>query len=135
MVDKRPAILIAEDQIFIAFEAERILSEAFDCTVEICRRDRLSVALAENRFDVVILEFSGQEREDLHYIFLVRQAGAQAVFLTAGNEPIDTPEAFPDVPVIRKPFNDTEVCTIVDGLLNGKGMSAFRRSPDTLTPQ
>lgn len=135
MVHKRPAILIAEDQMFIAFEAERILSEAFDCTVEICRRDRLSVALAENRFDVVILEFSGHQREDMHYIFLVRQAEAQAVFLTAGDDHIDMPETPQDVPVIRKPFNEPEVRTIIGGLLRSKGMEAHRRSPDTLTPK
>lgn len=135
MVHKRPAILIAEDQMFIAFEAERILSEAFDCTVEICRRDRLSVALAENRFDLVILELSGQQSEDQHYIFLVRQTEAQAVFLTAGDDRIDMPEMPRDAPVIRKPFSDTEVRTIVGGLLSSKGMEAHRRSPDTLTPQ
>lgn len=117
MVDNRPAILIAEDQIFIALEAERILTEAFDCIVEICRRDRLSAALQERRFNLVILEFSGNRNEDLHYHFLVRQAGSQILLLTAANDLADVADAFPQVPLIRKPFNDAEVRSFVERLL------------------
>ncbi|MET3614835.1 hypothetical protein ABID16_003178 [Rhizobium aquaticum] len=119
---------------FIAFEAERILSEAFDCEVEICRRDRLSAALAESAFDIVILEFVGHEREDRHYVFLVRQAGAQPVFLTATDDHWGMSEVFPDVPTIRKPFNDTEVRAIIGDLLVSRGKDVHRGSPDTLAP-
>ncbi len=134
MVDQRPAILIAEDQMFIAFEAERILSEAFDCEIEICRRDRLSTALAKTVFDIVILEFGGHELEDRHYAFLVSQAGAQPVFLTAADDQGGMSEVFPDVPTIRKPFNDTEVRAIIVDLLVSRGKDVHPRSPDTLAP-
>jgi DNA-binding response OmpR family regulator len=117
MVDNRPAILIAEDQMFIAFEAERILLEAFDCAVEICRRDRLIDVLADKAFHVIILEFSGQRDEDLHYVTVAREAGAQVVLLTAGNDLADMVQAFPEVPLIRKPFNDAEVRASVERLL------------------
>ncbi len=118
MVDRRPAILIAEDQIFIALEAERILSEAFDCSVEICRRDGLANALVDKLFDIVILEFSGIPQEDLHYIFLARQTGAEVVFLTAGNDSADVARAHPNVPLIEKPFNEFQVRAFVGDLLN-----------------
>ncbi len=117
MVDNRPAILIAEDQIFIAFEAERIVSEAFDCTVEICRRDRLSEVLSARTFDIVILEFSGNPTEDRQYILLARQAGSQIAFLTAGNDLQDVGQAYPEVPLIRKPFNEADVRAFIGGLL------------------
>ena len=117
MVDQRPAILIAEDQIFIALEAERILTEAFDCTVEICRREGLAGALAENRFDLVILEFSGNRNEDLHYIHLARCSGSQLAVLTASNDLADVKAAFPEVPLIGKPFHEAEVRTFIERLL------------------
>lgn len=117
MVDDRPAILIAEDQIFIALEAERILTEAFDCTVEICRRDGLESALEQQRFDLVILEFSGNRKEDLHYVFLARQAGSRIIFLTATDDLTDVNDAFPEIPRIRKPFHEGEVRTFVEKLL------------------
>ncbi|HWU63613.1 MAG TPA: hypothetical protein VN112_16460 [Ensifer sp.] len=119
MVDSRPAILIAEDQIFIALEAERILSETFDCSVEICRRDRLADALAEKRFDLIVLEFSGVEEEDSHYVALTRAAGAQLLLLTASNDLADVSRSFPDVPLIQKPFNETEVRAFIERLLMG----------------
>jgi len=117
MVDNRPAILIAEDQIFIALEAERILSEAFDCAVEICRRDRLTEVLLDKTFDLIILELSGNRDEDLHYVFLARQAGGEVAFLTAADDLSDMAEVFPDIPLIRKPFNDTDVRSFVERLL------------------
>ncbi|MCD2173382.1 hypothetical protein [Rhizobium sp. C4] len=120
MVDNRPAILIAEDQIFIALEAERILTEGFDCTVEICRRDQLSDALAHKSFDIVVLEFAGNPGEDFHYGSLARRSGAQMMFLTAADDLADVAEAFPDVPLVRKPFNDTDMRTYVERLLVGK---------------
>ena len=119
MIDNRPAILIAEDQIFIALEAERILSEAFDCTVEICRRDQLAGVLADRAFNVIVLEFSGHRDEDLRYVNVASETGAKVVFLTAGNDLADVTQAFPDVPLIRKPFNDTEVRASVERLLAG----------------
>ena len=117
MEDNRPAILIAEDQIFIALEAERILSEALDCTIEICRRDQLSSALAEKVFALVVLEFSGNRAEDSLYLGAAQDAGAKVVFLTARNDLADLAQAFPAIPTIRKPFNDAEVTSVVGKLM------------------
>lgn len=120
MVDDRPAILIAEDQIFIALEAERIISEAFDCIVEICLRDHLSKTLAEKTFQVVLLEYSGLSQEDRHYVSLAAQSGAEVAFLSAGDDFVDLRNAFPGVPLIRKPFSETEVREVVASVLARK---------------
>ncbi len=117
MADKRPAILIAEDQIFIALEAERILSERFDCEVEICRRDQLARTLSEMAFDLVVLEFSGNRDEDFQHLTLARQTRGKVVFLTSRSDLADMAERFSDVPLIRKPFNDAEMTRVVESLL------------------
>lgn len=117
MSDIRPAILIAEDQIFIALEAERIISEVFDFHVEFCRRDRLSEVLSEASFHMVILEYTGNQKEDTHYAFLVRQAGAELVLLSAVNDLADVSLTFPSIPMIKKPFNEAELRNFVSGFL------------------
>lgn len=118
MVENRPAILIAEDQIFIAFEAERIISEAFDCEVQICRRDQLPGLLSEKSFHVIILEHAGSPDENQNHVALVRQSTADLVLLTAGHEYADALSDFPGVPLIRKPFHDAEVRKLIGGLLS-----------------
>jgi hypothetical protein len=113
MADYQPAILIAEDQIFIALEAERILQEAFDYKIEICRRDRLSPMLSDRPYALVILEYAGNAMEDTHNAALVKHSGACLIWLTAGGDLANAVEAYPDVPRIRKPFNDHEVRQMV----------------------
>jgi DNA-binding response OmpR family regulator len=113
MADFHPAILIAEDQIFIALEAERILQEAFDYKIEICRRDRLSPMLSEKRYALVILEYAGNAMEDTHNAALVRQSGSRLIWLIAGGDAASAAASFPDAPAIRKPFNDHEVLRVV----------------------
>lgn len=76
-------VLIAENQYLIAMEVERILMEIMSCTVLIVPVTRLEKALAEQQFDIVILEASHGEPVNIRNTQAIESVGAVPVFLTS----------------------------------------------------
>ena len=113
-------ILIAEDQIFIALEAERIFRELLDCEVTICRRDQIAAAVSDAHFDLVVLEFVGRPEQDAAYIAAARAAADDVVLLFAGSDLRRQAAELFAAPGLEKPFDEPMVRAFVAGYLAGR---------------
>lgn len=119
MEKTRPVVLIAEDQIFIALEAERILGEALDCQIEICRRDQLGAALKVRSFDLVVLEFTGNLTDDLPLASMVQVSGTELAILCPTDDLMTVGMLLPHVPHVEKPFNEADFRAFVERFAAG----------------
>lgn len=115
-------ILIAEDQIFIALEAERIFHQLLECEVTICRRERIAHIMSESRFDLVVLEFVGHAVEDAHYFALAAATADDVVLLFAGDDLRQRAAGQFSAPGLEKPFDEPKVRAFVTGYLAGRGV-------------
>lgn len=113
-------ILIAEDQIFIALEAERIFRELLDCEVTICRREQIATAVTNANFDLVVLEFVGKPEQDRAYFALASAAADDVVLLFAGGDLRRQAAELFAAPGLEKPFDEPMVRAFVAGYLAGR---------------
>ena len=117
-------ILIAEDQMFIALEAERIIKSTHPCEVDWCRRADLQTALGQARYDIVILE-AAENMEDLHErVAAIRQAGADLVILHPAQEGTNQYTEFRPAAVVEKPFYDAQLTGFLRSYLDRKEPTA-----------
>lgn len=122
MENIRPSVLIAEDQIFIALEAERILKEVFDCDIHLCRRAQLAAVVATKRFDIAIVEISGNFQEDIALVSLARASGMDVAVLCLTEDLHDLQVLLPNVARIEKPFNDTDFRQFISDFKRGRAL-------------
>jgi DNA-binding NarL/FixJ family response regulator len=123
MEHTRPAVLIAEDQIFIALEAERILKEAIDCDVHLCRRDQLAALMSQTQFDLIVLEFTGHLQDDLQFASNVQAAGIELAILSSTEDALHIAAFMPGVAHIEKPFNEIDFKNFVAGFVSRRPRS------------
>lgn len=120
MEDNRPAVLIAEDQIFIALELERIFVETADWFVETCRRSQLAKMLTARPYDLVVLEFTSDAVRNLELSTLVGAHGADLAFLCSTDDLERAKRELPRMPIIEKPFFEPDVAALVRRYLESK---------------
>lgn len=103
-----PRILVADNHYIIGLEAQRIISEARACSVEICRRDDLAKALT-TQYDLVFVDAAPTPQAQKQQAEMVIAARAGLVFIHAGH--LDDQAGLEEeaLAVFEKPFNEEEI--------------------------
>ncbi|MCQ2002616.1 hypothetical protein [Rhizobium sp. NRK18] len=116
MTQRRRQILIAENEFFIAMDAERAVRELLDCEISLCRRDHLDDMLAHSQRDLVLVEAGATFQECCEQAERIMKAGSQVAFLTANPNIREKLRAETSYPVIDIPFTDDAIRAFLEGL-------------------
>jgi nicotinate-nucleotide pyrophosphorylase len=110
-----PRILIADNHYIIGLEAQRIITEARKCSVDICRRDDLAQALTTS-YDFVFVDAASTPQAQQEQAEMVSAARAGLVFMHAGQ--LNYQERLEDeaMAVFEKPFNEEEIRDFIRSL-------------------
>jgi nicotinate-nucleotide pyrophosphorylase len=103
-----PRILVADNHYLIALEAQRIISEARACSVEICRRDDLAKALTPH-YDLVFVDAAPTCQAQKQQAEMIIAARAGLVFIHAGHLEDQGCLKEKALAIFEKPFNEEEI--------------------------
>ena len=111
-------ILVVEDQLVIALDAEQLLKESGARDVHIAATPaEAERILARLRPDVAVLDVNLGRTSSLAVAERLREIAVPFIFATGYGDSRMIPDQFRDVPVVRKPYSAQ---TLVDGLDNAR---------------
>ena len=116
---KGARVLIVEDAVLLALELETGLSEAGAQVVGPAYELEEALALLDQPIDAAVLDANLNGRSVTPVAELLAQRGVPFVFATGYGETGGAPGGF-DAPVIRKPYDVTQVAAAVAELLAGR---------------
>ncbi|WP_293901220.1 HWE histidine kinase domain-containing protein [Phenylobacterium sp.] len=116
---KGARVLIVEDAVLLALELETGLSEAGAQVVGPAYELEEALALLDQKIDAAVLDANLNGRSVTPVAELLRQRGIPFVFATGYGETGGAPGGF-SAPVIRKPYDVTQVAAAVAELLAGR---------------
>jgi CheY-like chemotaxis protein len=113
-----PRILIVEDEVVVALFMEDILGEfGYAVAGVVCHLDE---AMARERdYDLAVLDVHINGRSVFDFADKLSAEGVPFVFATGYGEAAGAPGGF-DAPVIRKPYDVTQVASAVAELLRAR---------------
>lgn len=104
-------ILIVDLEYLVAMGAERILSSAMTCEIQIAMPRDYPPILESCHFDVALVDSSlGQNPDEARRL---RASGAGIVFSTLVDEELAGLPAWPDTAVVSKPFDERQLVEAV----------------------
>ncbi len=98
-------VLVVESQGLIAVEIEDILTEKLGCSVTITAHAEFGDALANGRYDVVLVDAAPSKAENLARAEQIEASGAATVFLSAYEDFSPNARSSHGFPIIDKPFD------------------------------
>lgn len=116
---KGARVLIVEDAVLLALELETGLSDAGATVVGPAYELEEALALLDQPIDAAVLDANLNGRSVTPVAELLQQRGIPFVFATGYGESAGAPGGF-DAPVIRKPYDVTQVAAAVAELLAGR---------------
>ena len=120
MSNLRPRILIIEDNAFIASDVERLLVEALDCEVRCESFAAASEEFARNGIpdaELVVLEVGFDHSERLSFAKKLIDASV-LLLITTTSDKLHEINDLKEVPIIRRPYETSELSAAVSGLLS-----------------
>lgn len=126
-MDKKPKrggppprhILLVENELTIALEMEGAISETGKCKVHVAGSEEAARVLLGKVSGIsgAILDVSLGEGTSLELARELLAQGVPVAFATGYDTSTELLAPFPDVPVISKPFDTSELLAVVDRLL------------------
>lgn len=117
---KGARVLIVEDAVLLALELETGLSEAGATVVGPAYELEEAMALLDQTIDAAVLDANLNGRSVTPVAEVLHQRGIPFVFATGYGETGGAPGGFDAAPVIRKPYDVTQVAAAVAELLAGR---------------
>jgi DNA-binding response OmpR family regulator len=115
---KRARVLIVEDAVLLALELETGLSEAGATVLGPAYELSEAMALLDQPIDAAVLDANLNGRSVAPVAQVLSERGVPFVFATGYGEAGGPPAGF-DAPIIRKPYDVTQVAAAVAMLLKG----------------
>lgn len=115
---KGARVLIVEDAVLLALELETGLSEAGATVVGPAYELEEAMALLDEPIDAAVLDANLNGRSVTPVAEVLHKRGVPFVFATGYGEAGSAPGGFDTAPVIRKPYDVTQVAAAVADLLN-----------------
>ncbi len=117
MIPSGPHILVVDREYLVAMEAERLLSDALSCSVRIAMPHDYIAALADARFDLVLIDAGIVNAAGLQGLQWAQEQGAGLIFTTLTNDAMENLPQFRGSAKVAKPFNDAELLAAVQSAL------------------
>jgi len=112
-------VLIVDPEYLVALDGEQVLSDALadtmGCDVEIAMPRDYPGILENRRFDVVLIDVRVIEHDVADAARRIAATGARVVLSSLSHVNADGYAAWPDVPVVLKPFDDK---TLIEAVKN-----------------
>jgi len=113
-------VLILEDSLIIAMEAEEILREMGAETVEIASNIEQAVAAIQTEVcDLALLDVNLGEAMSFGFARLLKERRIPFGFVSGYSDPRDFPADMQDVPLLVKPFDETAMLQFLKALYRG----------------
>lgn len=108
-------VLIVDPEYLVALDGEQVLSDALGCDVEIAMPRDYHAALENQRFDAVLIDVRVVQDDVADAARRIAAAGANVVLSSLSHVNANGFAAWPDVPVVLKPFDDK---TLIETIRN-----------------
>ncbi|MCJ8521568.1 hypothetical protein MUU54_22720 [Rhizobium tarimense] len=95
-----------------------MLLDAFACRVRIAMPHDYSLALSQDRFDLLLIDANVAEDNDPQLLIDAKARGAGLVFTTLANDAMDALPQFKGSATVAKPFRDEDLIRAVTDTLS-----------------
>lgn len=111
-------VLLVEDQVLIALDAESCLKELGAAQVVIAPTSEHAVEqIGQAKPDLAVLDVNLGDHTSAPVAELLRNLGVPFMFATGYGDTVMVPESMKSVPVVRKPYAGTTLAEAISGLL------------------
>ena len=115
-------VLLVEDQVLIALDAESCLKELGAAQVMIAPTSEHAVKyIGQARPDLAVLDVNLGDHTSAPVAELLRNLGVPFMFATGYGDTVMVPESMRSVPVVRKPYAGATLADAITNLLRGQG--------------
>jgi CheY-like chemotaxis protein len=115
-------VLILEDSLIIAMEAEEILREIGAETVDIVgNMDQAIEAINGGHYDCAMLDVNLGEQMSFDFARLLMERGIAFGFVSGYSDTQDFPNELQNVPLLVKPFNEGAMLDFLNRIFPGQG--------------
>lgn len=106
-------ILLVEDSMLIALDAEQALSALGAATVRTASTTSRAIAFAlEEKFDFAVLDFNLGGETSVPIAEVLRKKGIPFIFATGYGDGLDLPEHLRDIELLSKPYNMNNLAAV-----------------------
>ena len=114
-------ILVVEDEILIALDAEQMLRNAGASEVVICSRSDFDQTLRAHKFDMVLVDTGADTTHVDADIARVARTGARIAFTTSDIQLVAGLAGYEGIRFIAKPYDERHLHALVEVLRSGQG--------------
>lgn len=108
-------VLVVDPEYLVALDGEQVLTDALGCDVEIAMPRDYPDILENRRFDVVLIDVRVIQDNVADAARRISASGATVVLSSLSHMNANGFAAWPDVPVVLKPFDDQ---TLIEAVKN-----------------